>query len=108
MFQLELPATAKIHNTFHVSLLKKRIGHKDTTSASLPPIVVHSDSLFPEQILDRWLLKKNNAAGVTLLIKWKGRVPEDATWEDYDDIKSKFPDFLDEDVDSQERGNCHK
>lgn len=102
-YRLELPTDARIHNTFHVSLLKKHVGNH-STSPTLPPVTPLSAKLEPEAILDRRLLKKNNKPGVALLIKWKGQVPEDASWEDYDEIKSKFPTFIGEVAAVQEEG----
>lgn len=37
-YELELPPGSRIHNTFHVSLLKKAIGHQDISSLTLPPL----------------------------------------------------------------------
>lgn len=107
-YRLELPPDAKIHNIFHVSLLKKHIGSKHPASATLPPLTPDSTTPKPEAILDRRLLKKHNTAGVALLIKWKNRLPEDATWEDFDEIARKFPAFIGEVAAIQEQDNCYK
>ncbi|PHT49342.1 hypothetical protein CQW23_09089 [Capsicum baccatum] len=57
---LALPEVTKLHPTFHVSQLKKRIG-SHLSSTTLP--IVHSDSgyvlLVPERVLDRRIIKKH-------------------------------------------------
>ncbi|KAL6188795.1 hypothetical protein ACLB2K_040186 [Fragaria x ananassa] len=39
VYRLKLPTEAKIHNVFHVSLLKKKLGDTVTAEAQLPPII---------------------------------------------------------------------
>ena len=39
------------------------------------------------------MAKKGNVAAVYVLIQWINERPEDATWELYDDIAARFPDF---------------
>jgi hypothetical protein len=43
-----------------------------------------------EKILDRRYKKHK----FQYLIKWQGFSPEDATWEEFDEIKSKYPDMV--------------
>lgn len=97
-YRLELPATAKIHNTFHVSLLKKKVGHNQMTSNTLPDLSTTEQEKQPGKILERRLIKKNNRPAVSVLIQWKGQVPEDATWEDWDTIQKWYPGFYGEDA----------
>lgn len=47
----------------------------------------------PMAILQRQLIKKGNAASVKVLVQWSNLPLEDATWEDYAFLKSKFPGF---------------
>lgn len=48
-------------------------------------------TLEPEEILDRRLIKKDNAAYLQVLIKWSSMPPSMATWEDYDVLRQRFP-----------------
>ncbi|CAL8120388.1 unnamed protein product [Prunus armeniaca] len=93
-YKLALPPNSRIHSTFHVSQLKKKVGDKVTTTTSLPPMF--SDGvvqLIPEAILSRGLVKRHNQPVTRWLIKWAGLPQEDATWEDATTVQAQFPDF---------------
>jgi hypothetical protein len=94
-YRLELPEGTKVHNVFHVSQLKEF--HPDYTPvfSELPKLpLLDSTDTAPEKILDRRMVKKGNAALPQMLIKWKN-LPEDAaTWEDWNTLKSRFPEVL--------------
>ncbi|BBH02927.1 transposable element gene [Prunus dulcis] len=94
-YKLQLPTGCKIHPVFHVSCLKKHLGTHVTPSLTLPRIT--EDGIVQDEplaILERKLVKRGNAAGVDVLVHWKGHTPEDATWEDYHDLQARFPEFI--------------
>ncbi|WMV35274.1 hypothetical protein MTR67_028659 [Solanum verrucosum] len=95
-YRLKLPTTAKIHPVFHISQLKRKVrGQK------IPSIDPHICS--PEGqplvglvvVLDRRMIKKGNKAVVQILVQWANLLPEEATWEDYQFIRSQFSNFVD-------------
>lgn len=94
-YQLELPFTARIHNTFHVSQLKKKLGDGKLPQTELPTSEDYLELKEPAAILDRRLVKKNGrpATLVLVLIAWSNSLPEDATWELYEDLIQKSPNF---------------
>ncbi|XP_004305750.1 PREDICTED: uncharacterized protein LOC101309860 [Fragaria vesca subsp. vesca] len=95
-YKLKLPAAAKIHQVFHVSLLKKKLGSTVTASAHLPPNVdPYNPRWYPAKILEGRMYKKGNVAVTKWLIQWLGSTEEEATWEEAEDIQSRFPDFQD-------------
>ncbi|KAG6518817.1 hypothetical protein ZIOFF_022298 [Zingiber officinale] len=95
-YRLELPRDSKIHPVFHVSCLKKKLGDKFTPQQHLPEVNSDGEVKFqPYAILERRLVKKNNQATVELLIQWDNLSIDDATWELYDTIQEKFPEFID-------------
>jgi hypothetical protein len=89
-FQLELPPTSRIHPVFHVSQLKPCFDDSTPpldlpleTVGNLPPIE-------PLAVLD-W--ETVNGVPTRVLIQWAGLFPEDATWENYEEIKQAHPGF---------------
>lgn len=96
-YKLQLPVEAKIHDVFHISQLKKKIGDTATT-ATWPEFIndLQGSQRVPVAILDRQLVKRFNKAGTRVLIQWSDSLPEEATWEFYDMLQKKFPDFCSE------------
>lgn len=93
-YQLNLPPHSKLHPVFHVSLLKKKLGSGAVAHPTLPP--VSSDGVLepqPVAVLDRRLVKYKGRPATQVLIQWSGSFPEDATWEIYHELLSKFPTF---------------
>lgn len=81
-YKLGLPSTSKIHVVFHVSLLKKKVGNHVVVQSELP--YTNDDGQFlvkPVTILQRQMVKRNNAAVVRVLVQWSNFPLEDATWE---------------------------
>jgi hypothetical protein len=91
--RLELPPRAKLHDVFHVGLLKKWVG---TPPAAPPPLPnIHHGAVEPEPAK---VMRARLARGVRqVLIHWKGQSAASATWEDLDSFHDKFPAFQLED-----------
>lgn len=93
-YKLKLPATARVHPIFHVSLLKKKVGNNVVTAAHFPPYIdLHNPRWYPACVLDRRIFKKGNSPVTKWLIQWIGAAAEEATWEDAEEILHRFPDF---------------
>ncbi|XP_074351794.1 uncharacterized protein LOC141690939 [Apium graveolens] len=95
-YSVKLPSQSKIHNTFHVSLLKKHHGPIPADIDNSIPEIYDSGSLvtrYPQSVLEIRNLKKNNAAMVQWLVKWQDYPEEEATWENATTIIQKFPSF---------------
>ena len=93
-YRLKLPAEARIHPVFHVSLLKKKIGLVQQVSKTLPEFD-NADQCprQPEAVLQRRVILHNGQPVIQLLIKWCQLGAEEASWEDKDFILSQFPHF---------------
>jgi hypothetical protein len=80
-YKLELPENMKIHNVFHVALLKAY--RSDTRSYDPPPpIMIDGDIEFEvETILSHRDKKRGRGTTREYLVKWTGYGPEHNTWE---------------------------
>ena len=95
-YRLQLPSHIKVHNVFHVSLLKKYIpdpthilddSHLSTTDDA-------TFEVYPEQILQTRSKPLRNRTITEHLIKWSTYPVEDATWECEDVLQTNFPQFI--------------
>ena len=81
-YELELPAGSSVHNTFHVSCLKKALGQQVTATEELPPTDDERHLVLqPEAILDTRERQLRSKTVKEYLVRWKNLPDEDATWE---------------------------
>ena len=91
--RLELPPGARLHDVFHVGVLKKFVGTPPATPPALPP--THNGAVVP---VPAAVTVGRLARGIRqLLVQWQGEPAASASWEDYDDFRARFPDFQLED-----------
>jgi hypothetical protein len=97
-YKLLLPEGCNLHHTFHVSQLKKHVGHVAIPTPTLPLIDSNGNiQTGPEKVLQRKLIprKQGNISipVVQWLVKWINLPEESATWEDSSFIQQVFPTF---------------
>jgi hypothetical protein len=88
-YRLQLPPKARIHDVFHVALLKRFEG--DPPAAIMPLPLIHRGRVVPtpSQVV-RALL---NRGRWELLVHWDGCSTANATWEPVADFKGCYPAF---------------
>lgn len=82
-YRLNLPTTAKLHNVFHISKLKKFIGDPAVEVNPLPSDFMNQNPILqPSAILNRREILRKGKVISQVLVQW-GQQPEtDAKWED--------------------------
>jgi hypothetical protein len=92
-YRLTLPQGAKLHDVFHVGLLKRFVGSPPATPPALPPTHHGATQPVPERASRTKL-----ARGVRqVLIHWQGEPASSASWEDLEDFQARYPQFQLED-----------
>ncbi|XP_074305734.1 uncharacterized protein LOC141640954 [Silene latifolia] len=92
------PALDRVHNMFYVSQLRKYVN--DTSHILEPETVEMDESLtyveVAKEILDRKIRKTRNGENVLLNVLWSNHNIKEATWEDEDKMKEKYPHLIDQ------------
>ena len=101
-YKLALPAHLRVHNVFHISLLKKYI-HDSTHIIDWNVVHVEPEGEFqvePLCILDRKETVLRNWVVTRIKVQWKHFSPEEATWQPEEDMQKKyrvlFPEAMEE------------
>ena len=93
VFRLALPLGTRLHNAFHVGLLKKFVGQPPESPPPLPPTQHGAIIVVPSQALKARLYR-----GVRqILVQWEGLPPSSASWEDLASFQTRYPSFQLED-----------
>nr|CAB3446695.1 unnamed protein product [Digitaria exilis] len=88
-FRLALPQGTRLHNAFHVGLLKKFVGSPPSAPPLLPP--THNGAVVSVPLK---ALKTRLCRGVRqVLIQWADQPPSTASWEDLPAFQAAYPSF---------------
>ncbi|GKF14852.1 hypothetical protein Tco_0056314 [Tanacetum coccineum] len=93
-YKLEFPQElSKVHNTFHVSNLKKC--HSDKPLA-VPLEGLHFDDKLqffkePIEITDREVKRLNRSRIILVKVRWNSKRGPEFTWEHEDQFRKKYP-----------------
>ncbi|CAJ2656401.1 unnamed protein product [Trifolium pratense] len=88
-YKLQLPENAKIHPVFHVSQLKPFHGTSQEQYLPLPLTMSDTDPIFqPATILQARTIVRGNKKVHQLQIQWDLNSPEEASWEDLDELQN--------------------
>uniref|UniRef100_A0A0A9G4J8 Integrase catalytic domain-containing protein n=1 Tax=Arundo donax TaxID=35708 RepID=A0A0A9G4J8_ARUDO len=92
-YRLQLPQGAKLHNVFHVGLLKPFRGEPSTDIPPLPPVQHGRAVQVPAKIVRARLAR----GVVQVLVQWQDCEAADASWVPLNEFKEVHPDFQLED-----------
>jgi hypothetical protein len=86
-YMVQLPQNARIHDVFHVSLLKKFEGITPAALVPLPHILCGKVIPTPDKVLKARL----NRGVWEIQVQWAGRAASDVSWEDLQEFKQHYP-----------------
>lgn len=106
-YQLELPTHSQLLPVFHISQLKKKLGHSDRVAPELPNVGDDGTMVLePKRIIDFRCIKNDKKVLHKALVQWVGVNEEDATWEPYDALQQQFSNLnLEDKIFLQGEGN---
>ena len=99
-YKLDLPSHLRIHNVFHISLLKKYI-HDSTHIIDWNVVQVEPEGEFqvePLCILDKKETTLQRQVVARVKVQWKHFIPKEATWELEKVMRKKYPGLFPEAV----------
>ncbi|XP_027157139.1 uncharacterized protein LOC113758524, partial [Coffea eugenioides] len=96
-YKVELPPSlSRIHNGFHVSMLKKY--HLDPSHILQPESIEIDETLTyeekPIKLLDSKVQELRNKRILLVKVLWRNHELEKATWEVEEVIREKYPDLF--------------
>src|SRR5580765_7970671 len=95
--KLELPLHMKVHNVFHISLLKEYIIDEMFTDRNdSRPDPEYNEKGEVEWEVERILNKRKIGKGYQYLVKWKNYPAYEATWEPVRNLKGSAEDLIKE------------
>ena len=91
----DLPKDWKVHNVFHVSLLKRYVSDPNHVLPNFPRVVLEGEMLAkPERILQVDLLHLRNRSFRIFPLNWKAYPEDEALWELENEFKKTYPNFV--------------
>ncbi|CAM8951450.1 unnamed protein product [Rhodiola kirilowii] len=94
-YKLKLPDTARIHDVFHVSLLRKCPNPLLADTWSLPDVFIGGHPLQTPMDILAFRNVKNHLGtwDNEVLVHWTGQPSSDATWERTSTLREEYPEF---------------
>jgi hypothetical protein len=92
-YKLDLPVGARIHDVFHVGLLKAFHGEPPARAPELPPIQHGRVLVEPSTVLKGRIARGRRE----LLVRWKGTLAAETSWVPLEDFVQQFPEYQLED-----------
>jgi hypothetical protein len=88
-YRLELPAGTKLHDIFHVGLLKSFRGEPPSVPGTLPPIC-HGRACIEPMMVEKSRVVRGK---LEVLVQWKGLAATEASWMPLEKFCKLYPSF---------------
>ena len=85
------PSLSRIHNVFHISMLKKYVPNSSHVLDYKPLHLTYKER--PIQILDKRIKELRNKRIPAVKILWRNSSVEEVTWECKEEMKNKYPEL---------------
>ena len=92
-YQLAIPSNLRVHNLYHISVLKKYV-HDTTHVINCNNVQVEPEGYFmvePDCILERREISLRNRTIGQVKVQWKHLSPKEATWELESHMQDAYP-----------------
>ena len=104
-YRLRLPEGSRVHNVFHVSLLRPFVQGASPESIALPPLFAQGRPVSrPLKWVDSRTVWRDGAPAEEALIQWDDDGGESPTWEPLSVVRRRFPTLILEDKNALIRG----
>jgi len=118
-YKVQLPPKLKIHNVFHMSMLKpfhqdEEDPNRGVSQRALTGIVIEYDRKIEAILAHRMVSRKGGQSHTEYLVKWQGLSDTETSWEGEEQlwqysemIEDYWERLCDEGVASLSGGGCH-
>ena len=94
-YRLRLPEGSRVHNVFHLSLLRPFVQGAALDAMELPPLFARGRSISrPLRWIDSRKVWRDGAAVEEALLQWEDDDGENPTWEPLDVVRRRFPSLI--------------
>lgn len=88
-YKLRLPSSSAIHPVVHVSQLRRAVPPSTGVQSELPGSA--EDFRIPLRVLQNRLRDKGMTSTTQVRVQWSGSPSAEPTWEDLEELQSRFP-----------------
>ena len=104
------PMLARVHNVFHVSMLRKYIPDRNHVMA-YEPLQLREDLTYEEQpvrIVDKKEQELSRHTIQYVKVQWSNHIKREATWELEEEMREKYPYLFEESIMSSFGANLNR
>ncbi|CAM8965589.1 unnamed protein product [Rhodiola kirilowii] len=93
-YRLALPPSARIHDVFHISLLKRCKGGPPFSHIEWPESFSGTHPVLqPDRVIDSRTIQRHGQLVPQVRVIWKNQQLDSSTWEDVTELLQDYPNF---------------